>query len=153
MTCSTAFTVIIFGLIFTILMDVVSAQEKQNTYRTRPEYASNEIIVHLKPGTIQMPAGRYKANRSEITVKQKTALAELMSSQRAEKIKKVFRSFTSADTMCTLMTGKCVNIQDLSQVFVFNFPEKIDVPEMVNRFNDAPSVLHAQPNYLYYVDI
>jgi len=76
-----------------------------------PEYVSNEIIVHLKPGTIQMPAGRYKANKSEITVNPKTTLAELMNSQRTEKVRKVFRSLTPADTIRTLKTGKRVKTE------------------------------------------
>ncbi len=117
---------------------------KQNTTQ---KFVPNEVIVNFLPGSISLPDN---LNYVDITNVQGNAKAlKLLLDLKVKKIKKVFRFFTSKDTIRTLKNGKSVQVQDLSQVFLISFPGSVDVQLKIKEFQNSPLVIFAQPNYIY----
>ena len=114
---------------------------------TTQKFVQNEIIVNFLPGSISVPDNLHFVEIPN--VQGKAGALQLLHDMHAKKLKKVFRFFTSRDTIRTLKSGKRVHIQDLSQVFLISFPDSINVQSMVNEFKKSPQVIYAQPNYIY----
>ena len=114
-----------------------------------PKYVDNEIIVKFIAETITLPEGRFEAALGEAAID--TEAKVLLETSGATSIKRIFRSFTQADTLQSLRTGETVRVQDLSQHFVVSFPWPIDVFETAARFEESARVSYAEPNYLYHL--
>jgi parallel beta-helix repeat protein len=148
--------------LFSILHTDVNAQEKKYIQMldencipiqqtVGDKFVPNEIIVHFLPGSITLPEGIDSID--VVAVKGNTEVVQLLRSVPSKKLRKVFKFFTERDTIRTLENGSKVRVQDLSQVFVITFQEKIDVPAMAKNFKAFPYVIHAQPNYIYKAEI
>jgi thermitase len=138
------------GYGFTQEIEVLDEKGEPITQNPKAEYVPDEIIVNFAPQTIIIPQGQIEADVGEITIHPQ--VSALINANGIIKVKKVIRFFTQADTVRTLESGKIVQVQDLSQVFVLSFPDVVDIPEMVNRFRGSPRVIYAQPNYIYRIE-
>lgn len=122
--------------------------------QTEGDYVANEIIVRFRPGTVDVPADQRRipiAGRPDVVENliPNPDLRRVLQQTGVQALRKVFRKFAPGDTLRTLENGRQVEVPDLSQTLVLEFPSGANVPQLIDRFAARSDVLYAEPNHRY----
>ncbi len=125
---------------------------------TQDDFAPGQLIVRFKQGTINLPPGQERAQLAgrpafidQIVVGAQEVAVQFKSA-RVQALRKVFPGAKPGLTR-TLPSGKQVAVPDLSQIFLLDLPQQANVLAQIERFEQLRSVLYAEPNYYYRLDV
>lgn len=117
-----------------------------------PNWVPDRIIVKFRPGAMTLPEGKSDARVSELTTEPQVQC--LLTASAATSATRVFPSFTKADSVRALKTGKPVGVKrfGFDRVFLLFFDPGSDVENLVDMYRASPDVVYAEPDYLYSAD-
>lgn len=110
------------------------------------QFAPGQILVKFKPDTVTIRekegVGIFSLDKAEIN---SSSIKSLNARFRIQKIK----SFAKKERKIKkLRSGAVVELPDLSQIYLLEFPKDIDVMIAVQEYRKDPSVEFAEPNYV-----
>ena len=116
----------------------------------KPNYVLGEAIVCIPHQYFSLPEGKSEATINEITTTQN--LMKVFRKYEVSKIKKVFPSFESDDTLVIDDSGDTIIITDFSRIYKLIFPPYRSVENIVEELNQLSEVVYAEPNFICYLE-
>ena len=109
-------------------------------------YVPGEILVKFKPGTIILVAGAVSAKSENIKA---ASVVQLNQKFGAISIEKAIPFATEPkEKIKTLVTGKRVEVPDLSAIYKIKFQVQADIEKILPEYKKDPNVEYAEPNYI-----
>lgn len=110
----------------------------------RPTY-ERELIVMLKPGAVELPAGLSQAPLPQVSVAD-SSLKNALERTNTELIMKAFPNFRLADTLAVSRTGQVVQLTNRSNIYKIRLPEPASIRKAAADLSNFPEVIYAEPN-------
>jgi len=107
------------------------------------EYAPGEMFVKFRPDVVDVKGevGAFSVDKAEV---RSSNIKGLNAKYKVKKIK----SFVKKEKKIKkLRSGRVVELPDLSQIYLLEFSQDMDVKAAVQDFQNDPSVEFASPNY------
>jgi len=100
-----------------------------------------QVVVKFNHGVIEVPA-------SFINIKDR-GIKEELKKFKAIKIEKVFKNSIPYQTKgLSVRANKIVDIPDLSQIYILDFPSEVDIFKVIDLLNMDSNVIYAVPNHI-----